>query len=138
MVNLEGFKSEKFVGIIEKTEEMPLKKYLETEDKVNAFKDGMTLFPRNIKTTREKEDYKDARMDSNVLVITYAVTLNDIKKTNSEFFNIPTITGWGRSKLKSLRELNNLPYSNDTKDWIGKEVTISINKDGYLRLLPDK
>jgi hypothetical protein len=138
MVNLEGFKAESFKGVIDNIEEMLLKDYLETDDKIQAFKDGMTLFPKDLKTARQKEDYKDARMNSTILAITYSVTLNDVKKSNSEFFNIPQITGWGRSKLRDLREKNDLPYSQDTKEWIGKTVTVLINKEGYLRLLPDK
>lgn len=136
MVNLEGFKADRYEGVIETVEEMPLKDYLETDEKIEAFKKGMTLFPSHLKTRDEKETYKEARLDSNVLVVGYSITVQDVKKENKEFFNIPTITGWGRSKLKDLQTMNQLP--NDTKDWVQKKVYIYINKEGYLRLLPDK
>ena len=136
MVNLEGFKADRYKGVIEEVTEMPLKEFLETEEKIEKFKEGMTLFPSHLKTKEQKQTYKDARMDATVLVINYSITVEDKKKGNSEFFNIPTITGWGRSKLRTLQTLNNLP--NKTDEWIGKDAWIYINKEGYLRLLPDE
>ena len=103
------------------------------EEKIKAFKKGMNRFPKNVNTQEEIEQYKETRLDSDVLVLAYSVTVNEKEMSNSEFFNIPTITGWGRSKLKVLREKNDLPFKTD--EWKNKPVKVHINKDGYLRLL---
>ena len=135
MVNLEGFKAEKWEGKITKVEKMTLRNYLETPDKIKAFKNGMTKLPRSLDNASAKEinEHKETRMDSDVLVLTYAIEANDKTYTNREFFGIPSITGWGRSKLKALREKNDLNYDTDT--WEGESVMVVINKDGYLRLI---
>jgi len=134
MVNLEEYKQDKFIGNIDTIEEMTLREYLSDDDRIKSFKKGMTRFPKNLKTNAEIEDYKEARLDSNVLVIGYSVTVSDKTISNREFFGIPTITGWGRSKLKVLKEKNdNLTYN--TADWINEPVKVLINKDGFLRLV---
>lgn len=136
MPNLEAFKSDRFEGIILKTEDMVLKDYLGTPEKIEAFKKGITQYPSNLETEKQKADYRDARLEGEVTVVTYSIESQGKKMENSEFFNIPKITGWGRSKLKSVRDMNNLPY--DTTQWKGMKVFVYINKDGYLRLLPER
>ena len=135
MVNLEGYKAEKWDGVITKVETMLLKHYLETPEKIKAFKKGMTKLPKSLDnaTPEEIEEYKDIRMDNDVLVLTYEIDTGEKQYSNREFFGIPTITGWGRSKLKVLREKNDLTFNTD--DWLGKTVKVIINKDGYLRLV---
>lgn len=134
MVNLEQYKQDKFVGTIDNVETMTLRKYLEDKERIESFKRGMTRFPKNLKTNKEIEDYKEARLDSDVLVLSYSVVVNDKVISNREFFGIPTITGWGRSKLKVVKEKNdNLPSK--TEDWKNQQVKVIINKDGFLRLI---
>jgi hypothetical protein len=133
MVNLEGYKDEKFTGTITKVEEMTLREHLKDEDRIRKFKKGMTKFPSNVKSEDEKELYREQRMNSNVLVITYQIEVNEEITESNEFFNIPKATGWGRSNLKTLVEKNDLPY--DTSKWVGLQLKVSINKEGYLKLL---
>jgi hypothetical protein len=144
MPNLEGFKADRYVGVVTKTEDKLLRDYLETKEKIDAFKKGITKFPAHLNTEERKETYREARIDSTVTVITYKlldanrkpmVNTEGKEIANSEFFNIPTITGWGRSKLKDVRDLNNLSWN--TVEWVGKDVWVYINKEGYLRLLPE-
>ena len=135
MVNLEGYKAEKWDGVITKVETMLLRHYLETPEKIKAFKKGMSKLPKSLDgATKEAiEEYKDIRMDSDVLVLSYEINTGEKAYTNREFFGLPTIVGWGRSKLKQLREKNDLTYNTD--DWLGKTVKVVINKEGYLRLI---
>lgn len=133
MVNLEAYKAESWKGQITSVEQQKLRDFLETPEKIQAFKDGMTRYPKSVKTEKQREEYRETRIDTTVLVIGYHVVLNDKEYNNKEFFNIPTITGWGRSKLKAFREKNDLSFN--TEEWKGKPITVSINKDGYLRLL---
>lgn len=141
MPNYEGFKVQKFKGVITEIQDMTLRNYLATPEKIEAFKKGMTQFPSHIDTERKKETFKEARLDSTVTSVKYSVEYTDnltgeIKKVDtSEFFNIPTILGWGRSKVGKVREINNLDY--DTSRWLNASVDVFINKQGYLRLLPN-
>jgi len=136
MVNLEKYKqTEKMEGVIKALSEMTLRAFLETEEKIKAFCKGMTKFPKNVTTEAEKEQYRQDRLDGNVLVVSYAVTMDDKVYTNSEFLNLPTPIGWGRSKLKAFKEKNDLP--SDTNKWLHEKIRVTINKDGYLRLMED-
>ena len=91
---------------------MTLRNYLETPEKIKAFKKGMSKLPKNLDGATQKaiEEYKDARLDNDVLVISYEINTGERTYTNREFFGLPTIVGWGRSKLKVLREKNDLTY----------------------------
>lgn len=131
MVNLEGYKETDFIGKITGVAEQPLRDFL--GDRVTAFKKGMTRFPTNVVTEQQREEYRQERLDRDVLVITYEIEANGETISNSEFFTIPSIKGWGRSKLKALKEKNS--FNADTDTWLNQNVKVSMNKDGYLRLL---
>lgn len=133
MVNLEEIKMEQFEGIISQVVEMSLRDFLETPEKVSAFKKGMTKYPRNINTEKERENYRNLRLDSTVLVIYYSVETKDRTYNNKEFLNIPNSVGWSRSKVKAFREKNNLPMK--TEEWVNKKIRVELNKDGFLKLL---
>jgi hypothetical protein len=133
MVNLQEYKNEKFKGVITEVREEPLRVYLETDEKIKAFKKGMSKLPDNVNTPDEIELYKETRLDSTVLVLEVEIKTTEKTYNFSEFFNIPRITGWGRSKLKIVKEKNDLP--DKTENWLNKEVTATINKDGYFRLV---
>ena len=114
-------------GRILKLENHILKEHL--GENLEAWKESVTKFPKNVKTRTEKEEYLKARADEEVLVVYFDV--QGVEYDN--FFTIPrTQGGYQQSNLRKVRVLNELPPN--TKDWVGKEVKINQNDKGFPEL----
>jgi len=95
---------------------------------VEAWKDSVTKFPKNVKTRDEKEKYLKARLGEEVLVISFRVGQSETEYHN--FYTIPkTEGGYQQSNLRKVKTLNSLPRM--TKDWVGKEVKVIKNDKGF-------
>lgn len=95
-------------------------------ENVDIFREKMRLPDRKRMTQEEIEDYKDTRLDSEVLVIKYRM----IDGTEREqFYTIPKISGWGKSNIRLLMLKNDLPP--ETDEWVGQVIKVTINKEGY-------
>lgn len=103
-------------------------------DRADAFREKM-MIPDSLKKAKMDvvEDYKDAKMGSEVLVMEYRIT--DL--TKDEFINIPTQGGYSKSKLKAVIEKNKLPAAVIPKEadkWIGASIWLELDKNGYYRI----
>lgn len=134
---MEEYQTEKFNGIIDDMVEKPLQDFLETPEKIKAYTDSIKQFPKAIKTKEQKEQFIKERLEADVIVISYSVKVGETEYQNKEFLTIPTKLGYFRSRLKKLRDMNNLPFGDTRKGiWLKKPVDIFINNKGFLSLFP--
>lgn len=122
-----------YEGKITKVQDLPLNEYLGNPDLVQKFKDGITKFPLYMKTEKERQDYKDARLEATVTAVWYVIHDEETNMDNiySEFYNPVWTT---KSTLYKVCTMNNLSRD-DTQEWIGSPVRARKNKDGNMRLL---
>lgn len=132
MVDLNKYKNSFFPGVIESTEVVTLKDYL--GDNLELFKEGAKKFPDRIKTREQRMKFMDERVEQPVLVVKFSSTIEGKKTTNTDFLNLPSVTGFGKSKLSAFRDNNNLDW--DTEKWKEAPIKLFI-VNGFLKLFPE-
>jgi len=114
MVDLGKFESQVFKGKIINVQEISLREYLEQRHGAKA--EGIIA-----QFNQENIDRPHV-----VLIISYDSSEIDW------FGMIPKAQGWNKSNLKKVLDRNNLPV--DTKKWVGKEIDLKVNTQGFLRV----
>lgn len=101
---------------------------------VNAEKwsQSVTLFPKNVKTRQEKEDYIASRLDSSVIVIEWSIP-GGLRPYTSMFTNPTTQSGYQQSNIRKVRMANGYPA--DMKLWIGKPIKLTMGSKKFLEPL---
>lgn len=125
-------------GIIEKIEKVLLAVYLGNSERIKKFADGIKTFPKNATTQELKMEYVKQKLGENVLVFTikyFSEVTGERKEVSfTKFLNIPvTESGYQKSNLRNIKNINNLP--DNLQDWIGKNVRLTTDKNGYIDML---
>jgi hypothetical protein len=127
LVNTAEYENFPELGEITKIENVILREHL--GDNVENWKDSVNRFPDTVTTRQEKEDYLEARLEDEVLVIYFDVSGAEY----NNFFTIPkTQGGYQQSNLRKIKQLNSFP--DRTEDWVGKKAKIIKNDAGFPAL----
>ena len=114
MVDLGKFESQVFKGTIKEVREISLREYLEQRHGAKAEKVIAQFNQENIDRPHV------------VLIISH-------ENAEIDWFGmVPKAQGWNKSNLKKVLDRNGLP--GDTKKWVGKEIELKVNSQGFLRV----
>jgi len=130
MVNLEKFMGDEFEAEVTGVSEVPLKVHIGT--RWENFKAAMRKPDSRASASWSAEDFerfKDERGARKVLVVGYEIfgTVRD------EWLTIPMGSGYEKSNLKKVMD-KNPGLGADTREWPGKTVLVSLDKNGYYEL----
>lgn len=114
-MDLKQFENQTFVGKIKEVREISLREYLEQRHGAKA--------PAVI------EKFNEENIDRPHVVIIVSYETQEI----DWFGMIPkSAQGWTRTNLYSMMNRNGLPANTDK--WVGKDIELKLNSQGFLRV----